>query len=79
MGAEVPHSRVLEEWTERDLTAAAWNDELTPAFEIDEQLQFASDGKFVPIEVRVGIADEQWTELLAGDVQAGDQLVAQAR
>jgi HlyD family secretion protein len=36
-------------------------------------------GNFVPIEVRVGIADEQWTELLAGDVQAGDLLVTQAR
>jgi RND family efflux transporter MFP subunit len=36
------------------------------------------NGKFVPILVRVGIADEQFTELLSGEVRAGDLLVSSA-
>jgi ATP-dependent Clp protease ATP-binding subunit ClpC len=43
MAKKVPAGRVLEEWTERDLTAAAVNGELPPAFEIDEPLARASD------------------------------------
>jgi HlyD family secretion protein len=35
-------------------------------------------GKFVPIAVRVGLADETWTELIEGPVQPGDQLVTSA-
>ncbi|HET7221392.1 MAG TPA: efflux RND transporter periplasmic adaptor subunit [Vicinamibacterales bacterium] len=35
-------------------------------------------GKFVPIAVRVGLADETWTELIDGPVQPGDQLVTSA-
>jgi hypothetical protein len=35
-------------------------------------------GKFVPIEVSVGISDERWTELLSGSVKAGDALVTSA-
>jgi RND family efflux transporter MFP subunit len=35
-------------------------------------------GKFVPIEVSVGISDERWTELLSGPVKAGDALVTSA-
>ena len=37
-----------------------------------------ADGKFVPIAVRVGLADESWTELIEGSVQPGDQLVTSA-
>jgi HlyD family secretion protein len=36
------------------------------------------NGKFVPIAVRVGLADEAWTELIEGPVQPGDQLVTSA-
>jgi HlyD family secretion protein len=37
------------------------------------------DGKrFTPITVRVGLADEQWTELLSGSVHPGDALVTNA-
>jgi HlyD family secretion protein len=37
------------------------------------------DGRrFTPIAVRVGLADEQWTELVAGEVHAGDVLVTRA-
>jgi HlyD family secretion protein len=37
------------------------------------------DGKrFTPIAVRVGLADEQWTELLSGSVHPGDTLVTNA-
>jgi RND family efflux transporter MFP subunit len=35
-------------------------------------------GRFVPILVRVGIADQQFTELLSGEIKAGDVLVASA-
>jgi len=35
-------------------------------------------GKFVPIEVRTGIADETWTEILSGPIQPGDRLVTSA-
>jgi len=37
------------------------------------------DGKrFTPIAVRVGIADQQWTELLSGSLRPGDTLVTSA-
>lgn len=36
------------------------------------------DGKFLPIEVRVGISDEEWTELLEGPIRPGDSLVTSA-
>jgi HlyD family secretion protein len=35
-------------------------------------------GKFVPIAVATGVADERWTEATAGEIQPGDQLVTQA-
>ena len=35
-------------------------------------------GKFVPIAVATGVADEWWTEATAGEIQPGDQLVTQA-
>jgi hypothetical protein len=39
----IPAERVLEDWTERDLTAAARNGELAPAFGMEEHLTRASD------------------------------------
>ena len=37
------------------------------------------DGKrFMPIEVHAGLADGGWTELLSGNVRAGDALVTSA-
>jgi HlyD family secretion protein len=36
-------------------------------------------GSFVPITVRIGIADERWTEILAGSIQAGDSIVTEVR
>jgi HlyD family secretion protein len=37
-----------------------------------------ADGRFVPIAVQVGLADESWTELIEGALQPGDQLVTSA-
>jgi HlyD family secretion protein len=34
--------------------------------------------RFVPVSVELGISDEQWTEVLSGPLQAGDQLVTRA-
>jgi hypothetical protein len=37
------------------------------------------DGKrFTPIAVRIGLADNQWTELLSGSIRPGDVLVTSA-
>ena len=35
-------------------------------------------GAFVPLTIRIGIADERWTEVVAGAIQAGDKLVTEA-
>jgi HlyD family secretion protein len=36
------------------------------------------DGKFNALTVRVGLADDSWTELLEGPVRPGEQLVTHA-
>ena len=36
------------------------------------------NGQFVPIVVEVGVADDTWTELVSGDVHAGDRLITAA-
>jgi HlyD family secretion protein len=36
------------------------------------------DGRFHAIKVRTGLADEQWTEMLTGEVRPGDRLVTTA-
>jgi multidrug efflux pump subunit AcrA (membrane-fusion protein) len=37
------------------------------------------DGKtFVPVPVRTGVSDEQWTELIDGAIAPGDRLVTSA-
>ena len=36
------------------------------------------NGQFVPIVVEVGIADDTWTELVSGDVHAGDRIITAA-
>ena len=37
------------------------------------------DGKrFAPIAVRVGLADDQWSQLLSGSIRPGDVLVTSA-
>jgi RND family efflux transporter MFP subunit len=36
------------------------------------------NGRFVPVLIQVGLADEQWTELLSGNVHPGDRLVTAA-
>ena len=35
-------------------------------------------GKFTPVEVRTGVSDETWTEILSGPLQPGDKLVTAA-
>ena len=35
-------------------------------------------GRFVPIDVRAGLADDRWTELVDGTLHPGDQLVTNA-
>jgi HlyD family secretion protein len=34
--------------------------------------------RFIPIAIRTGLADDRWTEVLAGDVKPGDQLITTA-
>ena len=41
MGRKPPAERVIEQWLERDLTAAAR--ELPPAFDLDEPIRLATD------------------------------------
>jgi RND family efflux transporter MFP subunit len=36
------------------------------------------NGRFAPVTVEIGIADDEWTELVNGPIQAGDQLVTRA-
>ena len=36
------------------------------------------NGRFDPVTVRVGLANDSWTELLDGPVRVGDQVVTQA-
>ena len=36
------------------------------------------NGKFTPVEVRTGVSDETWTEILSGPLQPGDKLVTAA-
>jgi HlyD family secretion protein len=36
------------------------------------------NNRFVPIAVETGIADDSWTELVAGEVRPGDRLVTAA-
>jgi len=36
------------------------------------------NGQFAPVLIQVGLADEQWTELLSGDIHPGDRLVTAA-
>ena len=33
------------------------------------------NGKFVPVDVKVGLSDDRWTEVVSGGVKAGDALV----
>jgi HlyD family secretion protein len=37
------------------------------------------NGRFVPIVVELGIADDSWTELVRGDIQPGDMLVTRVQ
>lgn len=37
------------------------------------------DGRLVRASVRLGISDDNYTEILGGDIQAGDQVIARAR
>jgi RND family efflux transporter MFP subunit len=36
------------------------------------------NGRFVAVAVRTGLADEQWTEMVSGDLRSGDRLVTSA-
>jgi HlyD family secretion protein len=36
------------------------------------------NGHFVPIEIETGLAEDHWTEVLRGDLRAGDQVVTSA-
>jgi HlyD family secretion protein len=60
-----------------------------PTLEIEKDDKPSVDGRlgyvwkfeknrFVPIKVRTGLADDQWTELLSGEVRPGDRLVTSA-
>ena len=37
------------------------------------------NGRFVPVLIRTGLADDYWTEVLSGDVQPGDRLITSAK
>jgi hypothetical protein len=36
------------------------------------------NGRFVAVAVRTALADEQWTEMVSGDLRTGDRLVTSA-
>jgi HlyD family secretion protein len=36
------------------------------------------NNKFVPLDVVTGLSDDRWTEMISGEVQAGNQLVTNA-
>jgi HlyD family secretion protein len=36
------------------------------------------NGRFLPIQVTLGLADDNWTELVEGPIRAGDTLVTNA-
>jgi ATP-dependent Clp protease ATP-binding subunit ClpA len=46
MSKKMASARIFEQWTERDLTAAALKGDLSPAFEIEDQLNLASEVLF---------------------------------
>jgi HlyD family secretion protein len=37
------------------------------------------NGRFVPVELRIGLADDSWTEVVGGGVAPGDRLVTAAK
>jgi RND family efflux transporter MFP subunit len=74
-----PSASILESTRQQSLELPSPDTETDPTSGRQAIVWKYERGKFVPIEVRVGIADERWTELLAGNVQAGDLLVTQAR
>lgn len=73
-----PSTAVLEKIGQPDVSAsdASANADQSAA---KPRAVWKFDGKrFTPVAVRVGLADDQWAELVTGDVRAGDVLVTRA-
>ncbi len=67
-----PSTNVLEAIGEPDTPAPAGGKADT------RQVWEYQAGRFVPIDVRSGLADDRWTELVDGTLHPGDQLVTNA-
>jgi HlyD family secretion protein len=74
-----PAPDVLEAAGQKDLRLPRPGPESDPSQGRTARVWKYEGEKFVPVEVRVGVSDERWTELLSGDLQPGDRLVAEAR
>ena len=66
-----PSIDVLEAIKQPDVPATSGKSETRQVW------QYQS-GRFVPIDVQGGLADDRWTELLKGSLHPGDQLVTSA-
>jgi HlyD family secretion protein len=76
--AFVPPAEVLQAVGETNVNASNAGAEAR-AGDTAPRKVWTFDGKqFTPIAVRVGLADDQWTELLSGSVHPGDTLVTNA-
>jgi len=75
-------ARVLEEWTERDLTAAAVRGEIQPAFEVEDQVRLASDilasGRSLVIAGEPGVGKTALVGELVRRAAAGTDVAALA-
>jgi HlyD family secretion protein len=77
--AFVPPADVLHAGGEAAVNVSTTGDEGSAGEAAAPRRVWTYDGKrFTPIAVRVGLADEQFTELLSGSVHPGDALVTNA-
>jgi HlyD family secretion protein len=66
-----PPINVLEAIRQPDIPATSGKSET-------RQVWKYQSGRFVPVDVQSGLADDRWTELLKGNLHPGDQLVTNA-
>jgi len=72
-----PSPDVLSATRQRE-PANAQADGLTMAARQSARVWKYENGRFVPIDLRTGVADDWWTEVLDGEVRPGDRLVTRA-
>jgi HlyD family secretion protein len=75
-----PSPALLERTGQEDLVVHGTGSQNAPGdrkAHVSQVWRFENN-KFVPVDVVTGLADDRWTELISGPVQAGDQLVTNA-